>query len=64
MRTKTFYVSLGQGQDKKAEKMIDDGCKMGWWVLLQNCHLYKSWMSQLEKRVENFLPDVVHKEFR
>jgi len=64
MRQKTFYVSLGQGQDKKAEKMLDDGTKLGWWVLLQNCHLYKSWMSSLEKRVENFLPDTVHKEFR
>ena len=64
MRQKTFYVSLGQGQDKKAEKMLEDGCKLGWWVLLQNCHLYKSWMSQLEKRVENFAPDGIHKEFR
>jgi len=64
MRQKTFYVSLGQGQDKKAEKMLDEGTKFGWWVLLQNCHLYKSWMTTLEKRVENFTPDGIHGEFR
>lgn len=64
MRTKSYYVSLGQGQDKKAEKFLDDGTKFGWWVLLQNCHLYKSWMPQLEKRVENFTPTGIHAEFR
>lgn len=44
-------ISLGQGQDKAANAAIDDGMKVGKWVLLQNCHLFKSFMSLLEKRV-------------
>jgi len=63
MRAKTFYISLGQGQGPKAEKMINDGCMYGNWVLLQNCHLYKSWMSILEKMVENF-GDENNRDFR
>ena len=38
------YISLGQGQGPKAEKLIKDGKDKGRWVLLMNCHLYVSWM--------------------
>jgi dynein heavy chain len=63
MRQKTHYISLGQGQDTKAEKLIDEGVIYGHWVLLQNCHLYKSWMPVLEKKIENF-SDENNREFR
>lgn len=56
-------ISLGQGQDKKAEKMIDEGSQRGGWVLLQNCHLAISWMPRLEVIVEN-LNDSNHRDFR
>lgn len=34
MSTKYESTSLGQGQGKKAEKMIKDNCSSGGWVLL------------------------------
>ncbi len=40
-------VSLGQGQGKKAEAMIDRAKQDGNWVLLNNCHLSKTWLSKL-----------------
>jgi dynein heavy chain, axonemal len=53
MDKRTEMISLGQGQDKKAERMIDSAKAMGKWVLLQNCHLAVSWMPKLEIIVEN-----------
>jgi len=61
---KLLALSLGQGQDKKAERYIKDGCANGGWVVLQNCHLFVSWMSKLEKMVEEFTPATVKNDFR
>eukprot|EP00501_MAST-03F_sp_TOSAG23-6_P002568 GSMAST32.ASY1.ANO1.2709.1 assembled CDS len=41
MGNKTNGISLGQGQNIIAEKMIRNGIEMGTWVYLQNCHLYQ-----------------------
>ena len=56
-------ISLGQGQGPKAEKLVREGAQKGSWVLLQNCHLAKSWMKDLEKLVEE-MDENNHKDFR
>lgn len=50
-------LSLGQGQRKVALEKINDGKKEQKWIILQNCHLAKSFMDDLEKEIENFIED-------
>ena len=64
MGTKVRMLSLGQGQDKLAEAMIQEGTERGTWVYLQNCHLYTSWMPRLEEICAKLDPETVHKDFR
>jgi dynein heavy chain len=46
-------VSLGQGQGKVAERLIQQRSKTKSWVLLQNCHYGESWLGQLDNIVES-----------
>lgn len=48
-------ISLGQGQGGPAEALIKKGKNQDKWVLLQNCHLARTWMPSLEKIVEENL---------
>lgn len=57
-------ISLGQGQGETARRYIEIGKTEGTWVLLQNCHLAASWMSDLEAIVEALGEQGTHKDFR
>ena len=62
--SKVRTISLGQGQGPKAEQAIAEGRQHGSWVVLQNCHLAKSWMPQLEVLVDGFSVDTCLEGFR
>jgi dynein heavy chain len=61
-------VSLGQGQEEIAKATIEQAKQRGEWVLLQNCHLAKSFMPALENMVEKLSSDTedikLHDDFR
>ena len=53
-------VSLGQGQGPYAQQLIANGMRSGDWVLLQNCMLAKSWMSELDRIIFNLQERSLH----
>lgn len=60
-------ISLGQGQGIRASRLIEQGMIDGHWVLLENCHLARTWMPELEKIIEklqNRPAEDIHSDFR
>nr|8GLV_Kg Chain Kg, DHC_N2 domain-containing protein [Chlamydomonas reinhardtii] len=58
-------VSLGQGQGPIAQRLVEAGMAEGYWVVLQNCHLAKSFLPALELMCETQLVEgKVHRNFR
>lgn len=54
------HISLGQGQEKAALRLLDGAIKQGMWLMLQNGHLLIRFVRELEKhldRIENPHPD-------
>ena len=59
---KEYIISLGQGQEEEAKKAIlEYGIKNGAWVLLQNCHLFTSFMPDLASIVQSLQQDYTDK---
>jgi len=47
-----FNVSLGQGQEVVANRALDISIANGGWAMLNNVHLVKKWLIQLEKTLD------------
>lgn len=56
-------ISMGQGQETRAEAALASFARDGGWVLLQNLHLMQSWLPRLEATLEP-LSEIAHPEFR
>ncbi|XP_074539499.1 dynein axonemal heavy chain 11 isoform X2 [Halichoeres trimaculatus] len=56
-------VSLGQGQEEVAERILKDASKLGHWVILQNVHLVARWLPSLDALLETEVVDS-HPTFR
>lgn len=61
-KAQLITVSLGQGQAQVALNNIEASRKGGMWVLLQNCHLARTFMADLESVQEK--KDIGHDNYR
>ncbi|XP_068180103.1 dynein axonemal heavy chain 11 [Antennarius striatus] len=50
-------ISLGQGQEEVAEKVVRNASKLGHWVILQNVHLVARWLTSLEALLDTAAED-------
>uniref|UniRef100_A0A7S4MJ94 Dynein heavy chain n=2 Tax=Prymnesium polylepis TaxID=72548 RepID=A0A7S4MJ94_9EUKA len=48
-KIKVVMISMGQGQEPAARKLLEQGTSEGCWVLLQNCHLGLGFMVEVEQ---------------
>ena len=44
--------------------MIEEATAKGAWVYLQNCHLFVSWLINLEVLCDGLTPEKTHRDFR
>ena len=64
VRGKMTPLSLGDKQGPIAEAALERATGEGGWVILQNCHLAGSWISVLERKVDEIDPETTHEDFR
>lgn len=65
MIDRLVMISLGQGQGVKAQDSFEKCKSSGGWLLLQNCHLSRSWLPTLETLIDNLQDDNSgHRDFR
>jgi len=57
-------ISMGQGQEEGAIKVLHDAGKTGKWAMFQNVHLMTAWMKDFERNLEIVIENGAHPEFR
>ncbi|KAJ8009361.1 hypothetical protein DPEC_G00088090 [Dallia pectoralis] len=62
LRLECRAISMGQGQEIHARKLIQTSMTQGGWVLLQNCHLGLEFMEELLDTIT--LVETMHDSFR
>ncbi|GFO43348.1 dynein heavy chain 5, axonemal [Plakobranchus ocellatus] len=62
LRLECRAISMGQGQEVHARRLLQNGVTSGGWLLLQNCHLSLDYVVEvLDAIVET---ETIHEEFR